>query len=183
MADQTIDVEELRGILDGDGSAADKIDVLYELLPPPPPPTLADLDVEERGQHIGGQSDVSAEAFGGRAILVGFETATFMGMEFPRARVLTRDCRIFSVPVDEVTPRPDLPRLTWPGAAPTDEVVTDEVVTEEFGIEYETPQIHRGVWDGWFFTEQEARRALQEYPPEWSPRLVRRRVSAPEAVK
>lgn len=66
---------------------------------------------------------------------------------------------------------------------PTTDGSIVEDMADEFGIEYETPRVHRGVWDGWFFTEHEARRALPEYPPEWQPRLVRRRVTAPEAVE
>ena len=120
MPDQTIPADKVREIIarwrDGVSDRGGLIlDDLKALLPAPPPPTLADMTPEEQGKHVGGQVDVSAEAFGGRAILTGFETATLMGMEFPRALILTRDCRTISVPTDEVTPLPDLPRLEWPG--------------------------------------------------------------------
>lgn len=129
MTDQTIPADKVREIIEKmhdhannpyvDSSEKRNIvvfaDQLAALLPAPPHPTLADMTEEERGKHVGGQVDVSDEAFGGRAILTGFETVTLMGMEFPRALILTRDCRTFSVPTDEVTPRPGLPRLEWPG--------------------------------------------------------------------
>lgn len=66
---------------------------------------------------------------------------------------------------------------------PTTDGSIVEDMADEFGIEYETPSVHRGVWDGWYTSEFDARRTIREYPPEWRPRLVRRRVSAPEAVE
>lgn len=80
--------------------------VLRALLPSPPRPTLADMTEEERRECRRMQADVEAW---GRAVIV-----------LPNAgggRAVTLDRRGHVTYEDHasVTPRPDLPRMTWPG--------------------------------------------------------------------
>lgn len=92
MTDRTFTAAELRELLDGEGSADDKVQELYEMILFPPLPTLADMTPEERAACAWMQADL---ADGGRMIL-------------------DQNGRSDGVPADRVTPRPDLPRLEWP---------------------------------------------------------------------
>lgn len=53
----------------------------------------------------------------------------------------------------------------------------------EYGVEWESPLVDRGVHDGWYTSEAEARAALRGYRPLYRPRLVRRAVGPVEVVE
>ena len=83
--------------------------VLQALLPPPPRPTLADMTEEERAECAWMQSDVEHR---GRAVVIVPEWGA------GHAELLDRWGSVFYAAHDRVTPRPDLPRMTWPGDTP-----------------------------------------------------------------
>ena len=112
MNDQTIPADDLRGFIaryrtaaNGQGSIL--LDELEALLPTPPRPTLADMTEEERRACQWMQADVKDR--GGRYVIANPDdgegdagmVSAYGGIEwmFP----------------EYVTPRPDLPRMTWPG--------------------------------------------------------------------
>ena len=81
--------------------------VLQALLPPPPPPTLADMTEAERAKCQWMQCDVEGED--ARAVIIHPHWGD------GSARVLWPG-GFFTYPDwEQVTPRPDLPRLEWPG--------------------------------------------------------------------
>ena len=83
------------------------IQALRDLLPTPPRPTLADMTSEERDGCERMQCDVGGED--ARAVIFN------PYWEDGSARVMWPD-GVFTYPGwERVTPRPDLPRLEWPG--------------------------------------------------------------------
>ena len=112
MTDQTIPADDLRRFIaryraavNGQGSFL--LDELEALLPALPRPTLADMTEEERAACIRMQCDTAPN----RSVR-GFIADIYPG----GCRVIERDTwKWRSCSDDLVTPRPDLPRLTWPG--------------------------------------------------------------------
>ncbi|MBP2333316.1 hypothetical protein [Corynebacterium freneyi] len=85
------------------------LDALKALLPPPPRPTLADMTDEERAACQWMQADVK-----------GADTRVVIRRPIPRkgggrAALLDRWGDVIYEDHADVTPRPDLPRLKWPG--------------------------------------------------------------------
>lgn len=72
-----------------------------------PPPTLADMTAEEREACQWMQAD---HAQGDRVVILD-GTPDHDGL----VRVLEKSLAAYSPHPDDVTPRPDLPRMTWPG--------------------------------------------------------------------
>ena len=112
MTDQTIPADDLRGFIaryrtaaNGQGSIL--LDELEAMLPPPPRPTLADMTDEERAACTGMQAD---EATGERVVIID-------GTDRPdgRVEVLHGEIYVYYPFATNITPRPDLPRLKWPG--------------------------------------------------------------------
>lgn len=88
--------------------------VLYALLPPPPRPTLADMAPEERAECRWMQCD-----YGG--VIRDSQSRGVIGYldhGDKVAVILTTKCGIRQRDYASVTPRPDLPRMTWPGDTP-----------------------------------------------------------------
>ena len=83
--------------------------VLNALIPPPPRPTLADMTAWELEKSRWMQCDVEGEET--RAVIVNPYTV----------RVLWDDGALTTELAKDVTPRPDLPRLTWPDDKETDQ--------------------------------------------------------------
>ena len=113
MTDQ-IPADEVRKIIafyrDGASDRGGMIlDALRDLLPPPPLPTLADMTDEERAACQWMQADVGVE----RRIIV-----RVMDVE-EGAVTLVESGDTVVCPHSSVTPRPDLPRFTWPGEQQT----------------------------------------------------------------
>ena len=81
--------------------------VLQALLPAPPRPTLADMAPRERAACRWMQADI----IGGDEPLV----ITRIDRTDGTALILDQNGRLDGVPAGAVTPRPDLPRMTWPG--------------------------------------------------------------------
>lgn len=79
---------------------------LDELLPPPPRPTLADMTREERRACAWMQADVWPV---GRAVI------TFPDSGNEPATLIDRQGKVIYAGSNTVTPRPDLPRMEWPG--------------------------------------------------------------------
>ena len=77
---------------------------LDALLPAPPLPTLADMTEEERAACQWMQADVYS--FDRRMVITEVRTMS--------ADLIERDGERWNVGLERVTPRPDLPRLTWP---------------------------------------------------------------------
>ena len=77
------------------------------LLPPPPRPTMADMTPEERKACRWLQADMEDEVT--RAVII------HPYWEDGSARVLWSGGFIEQIGWERVTPRPDLPRVTWPG--------------------------------------------------------------------
>ena len=84
------------------------------LLPPPPLPTLADMTREERAACQWMQADVYN--FDRRMVITNALTM--------RADLIERDGERWNVDLERVTPRPDLPRLEWPGTGQDGEEAT-----------------------------------------------------------
>ena len=111
MTDQTIPADEVRKIIafyrDGASDRGGMIlDALRNLLPP----TLADMTPEEWKACQWMQADI----IGGDEPLV----ITRIDWTDGTALILDRNGRLDGVPAGHVTPRPDLPRMTWPGDTP-----------------------------------------------------------------
>lgn len=108
MTDQMIPADKVRAVLDDPAmSAADVVEVIRELLPAPPRPTLAELTDEERAACLRMQCDTAPN----RSVR-GFIADIYPG----GCRVIERDTWEWrSCSDDMVTPRPDLPRMAWPG--------------------------------------------------------------------
>lgn len=83
---------------------------LDALLPAPPRPTLADMTVEERLACQWMKADMEGEV--NRAVIVNPR------WEDGIARVLWSGGFIDQIGWERVTPRPDLPRMEWPGNTP-----------------------------------------------------------------
>lgn len=104
--DQMIPADKIRRALDDPGlSAADVVEVIRELLPAPPRPTLADMTREERRASKWMQADVDHTRV---VILVS-------DLRAGRVALLDRWGDVIYKDHDTVTPRPDLPPMTWPG--------------------------------------------------------------------
>ena len=81
--------------------------LLEALLPSPPPPTLADMTLDEQDECAGMQADL---AQGDRVVILD-GTPDHDGW----VRVLERGLDVYDASPEDVTPRPDLPRMEWPG--------------------------------------------------------------------
>ena len=81
--------------------------VILTDLPDPPPPTLADMLPKDRVGCKGMQADLDGDD--SQVVIV---TTRWLN---DSARVMWPDFRIGAVPQRCVTPRPDLPRMEWPG--------------------------------------------------------------------
>lgn len=110
------DVEAARewadDVLDGRAAAIVPIEetiarALRAYLPPPPLPTLADMPYEGRKECRWMQAD--SKPTGSRVVIL--EPNWTVGT----ARVLRETGRAIEARADALTPRPDLPRLEWPG--------------------------------------------------------------------
>ena len=73
----------------------------------PTPPTLADMTPDEQDECVGMQADL---AQGDRVVILD-GTPDHDGL----VQVLEKSLDVYSPHPDDVTPRPDLPRLEWPG--------------------------------------------------------------------
>ena len=106
MTDRTFTATELREVLGGEGTAADKVQALHELILFPSRPTLADMTAEEREACQWMQADV-------------YDTeGEWVIRESPHSnavQLVNRAGKCLTVAAKDVTPRPDLPRLEWPG--------------------------------------------------------------------
>ena len=118
MTDQ-IPADKVRAILDEwerikEHADWDDIDNLVQdvraLLPTPPRPTLADMTADERAACRWMQADT--KPWGRVVIATPFDDESETGL-------ISADGGIAWAPSDRVTPRPDLPRMTWPGDTPT----------------------------------------------------------------
>ena len=107
MTDRTFTATELREVLGGEGTAADKVQALHEMILFPSRPTLADMTPEERRACRRMQCEVRGE----RRII----TLVFNDGHEDLAATLDSSGHTIPCPVERVTPRPDLPRMTWPG--------------------------------------------------------------------
>lgn len=105
MTDRTFTATELHELLSGEGTAADKVHALHELILFPP--TLADMTEEERDACEWMQCDVGDGET--RPVIVN------PNWEDGSARVLWPGAFIEEIEWEGVTPRPDLPRMEWPG--------------------------------------------------------------------
>ena len=84
--------------------------VLAALLPTPPRPTLADMTLDEQDECAGMQADL---AQGDRVVILD-GTPDAAGL----VQVLEKSLDVYRAYPAEVTPRPDLPRVEWPGDTP-----------------------------------------------------------------
>lgn len=84
--------------------------VILEAVPAPAPPTLADMTREERDGCRWMQADV--RNFDRRMVVTEVHTSS--------AGLIERDGERWNVDLDRVTPRPDLPRMAWPGDQKSD---------------------------------------------------------------
>ena len=114
MTDQMIPADKVRKIIaryrDGASHQGGLIlDDLKALLPTPTPPTLADMTDDERDECAGMQADL---AQGDRVVILD-GTPDSDGL----VQVLEKSLDVYSTHPDDVTPRPDLPRMEWPGEA------------------------------------------------------------------
>ena len=111
MTGRTFTATELHELLSGKGTAADKVQALHELILFPPRPTLADMSMEERAECRWMQCD-----YGG--VIRDSQSRGVIGYldhGDKVAVILTTKCGIRRRDYASVTPRPDLPRLEWPG--------------------------------------------------------------------
>ena len=90
--------------------------VILNDIPAPAPPTLADMTEEERAACQWMQADVKGDD--SRAVIV---NPYWVGAI---ARVMWPDTHMGSVTWGRITPRPDLPRLEWPGTGQDGEEAT-----------------------------------------------------------
>ena len=112
MTDQMIPADKVRKIIaryrDGASHQGGLIlDALKDLLPTPP--TLANMTDDERDECAGMQADL---AQGDRVVILD-GTPDSDGL----VQVLEKSLDVYSTHPDDVTPRPDLPRMEWPGEA------------------------------------------------------------------
>ena len=108
MTDRTFTATELHELLSGQGTAADKVHALHGMIIPilQKRPTLADMTAEEREACQWMQADV-------------YDTeGEWVIRESPHSnavQLVNRAGKCLTVAAKDVTPRPDLPRLEWPG--------------------------------------------------------------------
>lgn len=109
MTDRTFTATELHELLSGEGTAADKVHALYGMIIPvlQKRPTLADMTEEERAACQWMQADI----LGGDEPLV----IAHIDRSDGTALILDQNGIYDETPAGAVTPRPDLPRLEWPG--------------------------------------------------------------------
>lgn len=81
--------------------------VILNDVPAPPRPTLADMTPVERDACQWMQADLNG--YGSRVVILN------PGWDDGSARVMWMHTRIGVVPHRDITPRPDLPPMTWPG--------------------------------------------------------------------
>ena len=89
-------------------------EAVESLLPDPPLPTLADMTPEERAACQWMQADTN----GGRDVI------SNPCYDQGRATILLRDGTSIPVGMEKITPRPDLPRMEWPGTGQDGEEAT-----------------------------------------------------------
>ena len=125
MTDQTIPADKVRAwvtawettrpehrtLKDAEGI----IQALRDLLPPPPRPTLADMTLEERRACQWMQVDTPPRF---RAVILATD------LSGGRAALLDRWGDTIYMDHEDVTPRPDLPRLEWSGTETPDPAPT-----------------------------------------------------------
>ena len=116
MTDQTTLADQVRAILDGwerikEHADWDDIDNLVQdirdLLHTSTPQTLADMTPDEQDECAGMQADL---AQGDRVVILD-GTPDAAGL----VQVLEKSLDVYRAYPAEVTPRPDLPRMEWPG--------------------------------------------------------------------
>ena len=121
MTDQ-IPADKVREILDEwerikEYADWDDLDTLVkdirDLLPPPPRPTLADMTEEERDACQWMQADTETW---GRAVILLPEASSGLAV------LLNQWGKVIYEDHARVTPRPDLPRLEWPGGEKAEDV-------------------------------------------------------------
>ena len=132
MTDQTIPADKVRAwvtawettrpehrtLEDAEGI----IQALRDLLPPPPRPTLADMTDEERDECRWMQCDIEGQ--GGAWMIV----APFDDDDEDYAHVVCRwGSKSWGFPAERITPRPDLPRMEWPGTEKDEDANTVRV--------------------------------------------------------
>lgn len=101
-------------------------------------PTLADMTPEEREACQWMQADI----IGGDEPLV----ITRIDRTDWSAVILDRNGRLDGVPAGAVTPRPDLPRLEWPGDGVEDTPIVEEVIPGvTVGQPITDPQVMLGI--------------------------------------
>ena len=149
MTDQMIPADKVREILATRSFlASEMIAEIEALLPPAPRPTLADMTTEERDECQWMQADI----VGGDEPLV----IARVGRGGGSALILDRNGRSDWAPDEDVTPRPDLPRLEWPGdkkpapSLPDGWRLADHpehgrviVTTEKPGVDGDVELVHR----------------------------------------
>lgn len=107
LPDQIVDGRRLRQIIDFQGtSIADDARKDLESLLNPPLPTLADMTPEEREACQWMQAQTWHEV----GIIVWMDELTEI------AQLITRVNGVLERKFKDITPRPDLPRLEWPGS-------------------------------------------------------------------
>ena len=110
MTDRTFTAAELREVLDGKGTAPDKVQALRELILFPPRPTLADMTEEERAACQWMQCDVKGDA-----------PSVILRAGGLCVHLVDKAGIPFKANHGDVTPRPDLPRLEWPSLQGADQ--------------------------------------------------------------
>lgn len=94
--------------------------VILDAVPAPTPPTLADMTDDERAACRWLQCDYAGETSDATSPGV----IGYFDHGGRRAVILTAKCGIVRRDYDRVTPRPDLPRLEWPGTGQDGEEAT-----------------------------------------------------------
>jgi len=123
---QTIPADKVRKIIaryrDGANDQGGRILAdLKALLPPPPRPTLADITPAERAACKWMQADVANRG-------VRYVIANPLDDEY-EAGLVSADGEIEWMDPERVTPRPDLPRMEWPGDQEATDVTPAKVGT------------------------------------------------------
>ena len=120
MTNQDTFADKVREILaNKDMEAAEMIAEIKSVLPTPPRPTLADMTAEEIAKCQQMQADMKGED--SRVVITNPYWVN------GRARVMTRDTRMRVVRWTSITPRPDLPRMLWPGDQEVEDANTVKV--------------------------------------------------------